>query len=125
MTPWRIFLAFVMPPLAVLDKGCGTALLVFVLMLLGWFPGVIAAFIILSMDNEKTKPNLKPATSGMFDEERRFVEIPVHNTAPASEEAKRKGAYVRLADGEIAEVVEDDGAPLEKRKRGGADHETR
>jgi hypothetical protein len=30
---------------------------------------------------------------------------------------KLKGSYIRLADGEIAEVVEDDQAPLEKRKR--------
>lgn len=34
------------PPLAILDKGCGSFLIVFLLTLCGWVPGVIAALII-------------------------------------------------------------------------------
>jgi uncharacterized membrane protein YqaE (UPF0057 family) len=37
-----------MPPLAVLDRGCGSIVIVFILTLLGWIPGVIAALIILN-----------------------------------------------------------------------------
>jgi uncharacterized membrane protein YqaE (UPF0057 family) len=40
-----------MPPLAVLDKGCGSIVIVFILTLLGWIPGVIAALIILNNPN--------------------------------------------------------------------------
>ena len=44
----RAILAILFPPLAVVDKGCGSLLIVFVLTLCGWIPGVIAALIILS-----------------------------------------------------------------------------
>jgi len=37
-----------MPPLAVLDKGCGSVIIVFLLTLAGWVPVVIAALIILN-----------------------------------------------------------------------------
>lgn len=106
-----------------MEKGCGTALLVGILTLLGWFPGTIAALVILSMDAEKNKGGVRRESTNPFGEERRFVEVPVYDTETPAEKAKRKGAYVRLADGEVAEVVEDDGAPLEKRKRGSLDSE--
>jgi uncharacterized membrane protein YqaE (UPF0057 family) len=48
MSIWRVLLAIIMPPLAVLDKGCGSIVIVFILTLLGWVPGVIAALIILN-----------------------------------------------------------------------------
>ena len=38
----------VIPPLAVIDKGCGSVLIVFILTLCGWIPGVIGALIILN-----------------------------------------------------------------------------
>ena len=44
----RVILAIVFPPLAVLDQGCGSVLIVFLLTLAGWIPGVIAALIILN-----------------------------------------------------------------------------
>lgn len=44
----RVILAILFPPLAVVDKGCGSFLIVFLLTLLGWIPGVIAALIILN-----------------------------------------------------------------------------
>jgi uncharacterized membrane protein YqaE (UPF0057 family) len=43
---WRALLCILFPPLAVADKGCGSFLIVFVLTLVGWVPGVIAALIV-------------------------------------------------------------------------------
>jgi uncharacterized membrane protein YqaE (UPF0057 family) len=44
----RVLLAILLPPLAVIDKGCGSIVIVFILTLCGWVPGVIAALIILN-----------------------------------------------------------------------------
>ena len=46
----RYILCLIFPPLAVLDKGCGTVLLVFVFTLFGWLPGTILAFLICIKD---------------------------------------------------------------------------
>lgn len=43
----RVILAIVFPPLAVIDKGCGSFLIVTILTTMGWIPGVIGALIIL------------------------------------------------------------------------------
>ena len=48
MSCWRLLLAIILPPLAVIDQGCGSFLIVCLLTLLGWVPGVIAAWIILN-----------------------------------------------------------------------------
>ena len=40
----RIILCVILPPLAVLDKPVGVFLLVLLLTILGWVPGVIGAF---------------------------------------------------------------------------------
>ncbi len=45
---WRVLLAILFPPFSVIDKGCGSILIVLILTLLGWIPGVIAALIILN-----------------------------------------------------------------------------
>ncbi|PCH53065.1 YqaE/Pmp3 family membrane protein [Lutibacter sp.] len=42
----RVILCVIFPPLAVVDKGCGSIVIVFILTCLGWIPGVIAALII-------------------------------------------------------------------------------
>jgi uncharacterized membrane protein YqaE (UPF0057 family) len=42
----RALVCIIFPPLGVLDRGCGTILLVFVLTLVGWVPGVIAALLV-------------------------------------------------------------------------------
>ena len=47
----RVLLAVVFPPLAVIGKGCGSFIIVFLLTLCGWVPGVIAALIILNNPN--------------------------------------------------------------------------
>ena len=44
----RTILAIIFPPLAVFGYGCSTIMLVFVLTLLGYLPGLIAALIIIS-----------------------------------------------------------------------------
>jgi len=47
----RVILCIVFPPLAVVDKGCGSIVIVFILTCLGWIPGVIAALIINNNPN--------------------------------------------------------------------------
>jgi uncharacterized membrane protein YqaE (UPF0057 family) len=42
----RVLICIFFPPLAVLDKGCGSVLIVFLLTIAGWVPGVLAALII-------------------------------------------------------------------------------
>lgn len=44
----RVLVCILFPPLAVLDYGCGSILIVFLLTLAGWVPGVIAALIIVN-----------------------------------------------------------------------------
>jgi uncharacterized membrane protein YqaE (UPF0057 family) len=48
MNIFRVILAIIFPPLSVIDKGCGSVVIVFILTLCGWIPGVIAALIILN-----------------------------------------------------------------------------
>ncbi len=47
----RVLLAIIFPPLSVIGKGCGSFIIVFILTLCGWVPGVIAALIILNNPN--------------------------------------------------------------------------
>lgn len=51
MSVFRVILSIIFPPLAVIDKGCGSVLIVLILTLCGWIPGVIAALIILNNPN--------------------------------------------------------------------------
>ena len=44
----RVLLCVIFPPLAVLDKGCGSIVLVCILTCFGWIPGVLAALIIVT-----------------------------------------------------------------------------
>ena len=48
MSCLQVILAIIFPPLAVIDRGCGSMLIVLLLTLCGWVPGVIAALIILN-----------------------------------------------------------------------------
>lgn len=50
MSPIRVLLAIIFPPLAVIDKGCGSFLIVLILTGFGWVPGVIGALLILKKD---------------------------------------------------------------------------
>ena len=47
----RVLLAIIFPPLSVIGKGCGSFLIVLLLTLCGWVPGVIAALVILNNPN--------------------------------------------------------------------------
>jgi uncharacterized membrane protein YqaE (UPF0057 family) len=51
MSIWRVLLSILFPPLAVIDKGCGSIIIVLILTVCGWIPGVIAALIILNNPN--------------------------------------------------------------------------
>lgn len=42
----RAILCIVFPPLAVLDRGCGTVVLVLALTIAGWVPGTVAALLL-------------------------------------------------------------------------------
>jgi uncharacterized membrane protein YqaE (UPF0057 family) len=42
----RALVCILFPPLAVIDRGCGTVLIVLLLTLAGWVPGAIAALVI-------------------------------------------------------------------------------
>ena len=48
MSLLRVLLAIFFPPLSVIDRGCGSVLIVFLLTLCGWVPGVIGALVILN-----------------------------------------------------------------------------
>lgn len=48
MSFFRVILAIIFPPLAVFDRGCGSILIVLLLSLCAWVPGVIGALIILN-----------------------------------------------------------------------------
>jgi uncharacterized membrane protein YqaE (UPF0057 family) len=47
----RVLFAIIFPPLAVIDKGCGSFLITLLLTCCGWVPGVIAALVILNNNN--------------------------------------------------------------------------
>ena len=46
MSCLRVILAILLPPLAVIDKGLGSIIIVSLLTCFGWVPGVLAALII-------------------------------------------------------------------------------
>lgn len=48
MSIWRVLVCVVFPPLAVIDQGCGSIVIVTLLTIAGWIPGVLAALIILT-----------------------------------------------------------------------------
>ena len=52
MALWRVLLSIIFPPLAVLDKGCGSILIVLILTCCAWVPGVIGALVILNKSNK-------------------------------------------------------------------------
>ena len=55
----RVLLSILFPPFAVIDQGCGSVLIVFILTICGWVPGVIAALVILNnLDRLGFKKNI-------------------------------------------------------------------
>jgi uncharacterized membrane protein YqaE (UPF0057 family) len=45
-----LIVAILFPPLAVIDKGCGPIVVVSLLTIMGWIPGVIGAIVFASME---------------------------------------------------------------------------
>ena len=60
MSCFRVLLSIIFPPLAVIDKGCGSVLIVTLLTIAGWIPGVIGALVILNNTNKPSIPNNQP-----------------------------------------------------------------
>ncbi|HEX2908974.1 MAG TPA: YqaE/Pmp3 family membrane protein [Phototrophicaceae bacterium] len=50
---FRALICIIFPPLAVIDRGCGTFLIVLLLTIAGWIPGVIAALLLNFMADNK------------------------------------------------------------------------
>ena len=48
MSCLQVLLAIIFSPLAVIDRGCGSVTIVFLLTLCGWILGVIGTLIILN-----------------------------------------------------------------------------
>lgn len=48
----RLVLCVVFPPLAVIDKGCGAIVYVFVFTLAGWLPGTLLALLLTMRSND-------------------------------------------------------------------------
>jgi uncharacterized membrane protein YqaE (UPF0057 family) len=48
----RVLLCILFPPLAVLDKGCGSILIVVILTVCGWVPGAIAALVVCANNSD-------------------------------------------------------------------------
>jgi uncharacterized membrane protein YqaE (UPF0057 family) len=46
MSIWQVILCIIFPPLAVVDKGCSSIIIVFLLKLWAWIPGVLGELII-------------------------------------------------------------------------------
>ncbi len=51
MSCLQVLLALFFPPLAVINRGCGSMTIVLLLTLCGWVPGVIAALVILNKND--------------------------------------------------------------------------
>ena len=63
MSLFRVILSVIFPPLAVLDKGCGSLLIVTILTCCGWVPGVIGALVILNNESSYTNYPTYPTTN--------------------------------------------------------------
>ncbi len=52
----RLILAVILPPAAVMNKEAGTIMLTGLLTLLGWVPGVVAAFVMIAQEQKQKQP---------------------------------------------------------------------
>ena len=55
MSLGRAILCIIFPPLSVLDRGCGTILIVILLTAAGIIPGIIAALLVNSAASNKQR----------------------------------------------------------------------
>ena len=56
----RVLLCIIFPSLAVLDKGCGSIVIVTLLTCCGWVPGVIGALVI---NNERNSASVNSTST--------------------------------------------------------------
>ena len=52
---WRAIFCVIFPPISVFDRGCGALIIVTILTITGWLPGVFAALFINYMVDERKK----------------------------------------------------------------------
>ena len=78
----KVILAVILPPLAVWDKGCGTVLLVGVLTMLAWIPGVLAAMFIVWRDFLRTSPGTEDRSADIFSAAQQAKNQPLYNRPP-------------------------------------------
>ncbi len=76
MRIWKVALAVLMPPLAVLDKGCGTILMVALLTVLLWVPGVIAALLIIRQDLQRMPGSTEDRSADLLNAAQAFKSQP-------------------------------------------------
>ena len=69
MSLFRVLLSIIFPPLAVVDKGCGSFLIVLILTCAGWIPGVIGALVILNKDTSEPR-DYQPAYPSNYNRTR-------------------------------------------------------
>ena len=62
----RVLVCLFLPPLAVLDKGCGSFLLVLILTCAGWVPGVLAALILCQRSSGGGSYTVVPLSRGKW-----------------------------------------------------------
>ena len=70
MSLTQVLLSIIFPPIAVIGYGCGSVMIVFILTLCGWVPGVIAALIIINNTNrlnKKLNKNINVYDLGVLD----------------------------------------------------------
>ena len=104
----RLILSFVLPPAAVLDKGCGAIFLVSILTLLGWVPGIVAALVLGFAYEPRRRVVTIPSRDPDRDEEP--YTGPGYDYDGYDDYADRpRRDLIRLVDGELGEIIEDDG----------------
>lgn len=102
----RLILSFILPPAAVLDKGCGAIFLVSILTLLGWVPGIVAALVL----GFAYEPRRRVVTIPSPDRDAEPYIEPEYDYAGYEDYGDRpRRDFIRLVDGELGEIIEDDG----------------
>lgn len=102
MIAFRLLLVLLFPPLAVIDKGCGTFLIVSVLTLAGWVPGMLAAFLIVLADAMRTDGAMPQRTVTIPGRVSRTVVIPDLDSEPL----KRGPLYLEGPDGKPLQIID-------------------
>lgn len=75
----RVLLCVVFPPLAVLDRGCGSVVIVALLTLFGWVPGVIAAIVLC---RESPNPSITVVYPGNSSPQPPPAQLPIPSSPP-------------------------------------------